>query len=601
LHEIANKEGTEKKTAQELYDKRLKAGLEPYKYSLSPWTTPSIWSPGQYAQALEKPKPETVKALFNGLSAQAGPLPGLTLWQASAYAEQAKLLPPIIAADRTVRRRLEFAAALAHLSQQGGAGPFVPAVLSYQAGVQPQFMPVAGFLEDELRSRIEENLAQLWVNRVMLDVKKQLEALKRIRDENAFRHELGRLKNTYSRQGMVKDENGKLKPVTLHGLVFGETSELRNEYDIEFDDNLKPLRDSFDKYRIIVNQIEGRAGKPELLKESDFAKLFFGTEHLGVGPTEKFTVKIWPPYVSVPKERENPLLTQKSQEQRLFDTAEKPIIFWTSVKLRMEPREWRPTDEKMLEFVETQYRLFKARGELMAEVTKMTKAVQQAQRAEGRDVARTMRQLAKERITDQLNKDFKEGKIKKEEFEKKMAQADELAEKQILVLVKVAQQVENPDRRPLDPKTYVDYALPRGKVPFPRDDMVKNLLALHDLKAPLKVGEDKLDELNQSLFRPDPKGKVAQIQVLTNKPRSVYYIATVTGSVEPNMYNYFSDVLPQALGRDSSQNMFVDQVQYEYGREFLRVLTAQLRAAAEVQVSDAAKKQFDAEPTKKQP
>ena len=94
----------------------------------------------------------------------------------------------------------------------------------------------------------------------MLDVKAQLEVVKG-RSKEAFDRQVAGLEKKYSTE--VVDKKGKKK--TIQGLRFGETPILRNEYDIEFDDNLKPLRDSFDKYRIAVNQIEGRSGKPEML------------------------------------------------------------------------------------------------------------------------------------------------------------------------------------------------------------------------------------------------------------------------------------------------------------------------------------------------
>src|SRR5439155_7614509 len=129
-----------------------------------------------------------------------------------------------------------------------------------------------------------------------------------------------------------------------------------------------------------------------------------------------------------------------------------------------------------------------------------------------------------------------------------------------------------------------------------------------DLKAPLKI-ETKdpekegggasfkdLNDLNAALFQPSfkmDKSKVGQLQVLTNKPRSVYYIALVTNVKEPNPFDYYAAVLPQALGRDNAQNTFVDQVQAEYGKEFLRVMVEQMREQGGVWISDSARKQFE--------
>src|SRR5262249_46868962 len=185
--------------------------------------------------------------------------------------------------------------------------------------------------------------------------------------EAPFEVQLKKLQNTYSRDVQVTDKAGKTTTQKVHGLTFAESSKLRNEYDIELDEGLKPLRDAFDKHRFDVNTIEGRQGKPEFLKETDFHKLFFGTEYLGVGSQDAYTPKVWPPYVKAPKERQSPLLPEKALEQRLFDTAAKPLIFWESVRRPGEIYKWNPGDNT-IDFVEQQYRMDKARTKLMAKV-----------------------------------------------------------------------------------------------------------------------------------------------------------------------------------------------------------------------------------------
>jgi hypothetical protein len=159
----------------------------------------------------------------------------------------------------------------------------------------------------------------------------------------------------------------------------------------------------------------------------------------------------------------------------------------------------------------------------------------------------------------------------------------------------VAQLVENKNRGPLDAVAYVDYALPAGKIPFPRETMVKDLLKLHNLTTPLKIDDLKeVNELNEKLFDKNlkPSLKYGQIQVLTNKPRTVYYLAMVAAVKPAEMFHYFADVLPQAAASGRAQNQFVDQVQSEYGKELLKLVIEQLRAQAEVAISDQARKQF---------
>jgi hypothetical protein len=589
---LTEKEEKEKESIKLAYETRLSYPPAPYKNSASPLTTPYYYSPGQYELALEKPGADPAtkdlsRAGIAGLIGGAGELPltGLLAFQGAAYEAQGKKIADL--APHAVGKRIEAGAELflAQTPQFFGDGAFTAAGLTYYAGLKPQFLPIAGYIEKELTSKIEEELAQHWVNTVMLDVKKQLEFVKN-RGEEAFDRQVNDLRNKYSVE--VVDANGKKK--VIRGLQYGETSQLRNEYDVEYDEGLKPLRESFDKYRTVVNQIEGRDGKSDMLREGDFSKIFFGTEPLGIGAQEPFTPRVWPPYVTVPKWRASPL-AQKSLEQRLFDTATKPIVFWKSVKRAAEPLEWRPDDPKMIAFVEKQYRLQEARANLMPEVKKIADELKRAQQSEGKDLPQTMRELAKKHGTS------------------------------VVTLDKVAMLIENPDRRAADPMSFVEYALPRNRIPFARPDMVKMLLSLRGLQEPLKINTEEseksgktggtevavssrakqeleeLNKLNAELYSSDiaknPKAKVGQIQVLTNKPHDMFYIATVVDAVQPSAYGYLlQDLTPQLAGRDNSQFAFAEQVQQDFGKELVRILTQQMRSQADVDVSEQGRKQF---------
>jgi hypothetical protein len=342
---------------------------------------------------------------------------------------------------------------------------------------------------------------------------------------------------------------------------------------------------TFEKDRFKVNIIEGRAGKPEMLREGDFAKLFFGSEPVGVGPLGIYTPKPWPPNVTASKLQQKQL-AEKSLEQRLFDDAEKPFVFWKSAQRNKESMEWRPEDPQMLDFVEKQYRQYEARGKLLEQVQKLVAEINKAQRSEGRDIGQLFSELAKKNGTS------------------------------ILTLYKVASLVENPDRNSADLMPFVDYALPRERFPYARSDMVKQFLSLRSLNAPLKpdveeadkqnktpAGEaalkrakadlEELGKLNEGLFRSElvtnPKLKsLGQIQVLTNRPRNTYYITMVTGYNEPSI----NETLAQVGQREGSQNSFIDQVQIDQGKELMQLLSKHLQKLAEVEISTEARKQF---------
>jgi hypothetical protein len=532
-----------------------------YKYGLSPLTTAYFWNPEKYSEAQAKPSATAVAAMLGAVAGADGPLTAVAANDANAYANQLKLLEPMLTLEKNKRIKVGLDVVLAQAPDLIGGGAFTQAAMIYHADQQAQYMPIAGFLETELTKNIEKKMAQNSMNAVMLDCKAKLEAVKG-RDA-AFTDQLAKLQRNYTRQ--VVDKDGQTR--TLSAFELHQTAKPRNAYDIDLDPALFPLQSSFNKNRFFVNSIEGRAGKPEMLREGDFAKLFFGSEPLGVGNQDIYVPKVWPPYVSVPKQQleGNPFLAEKSREQRLFDKDEKPFVFWKTIKLPQAAQPWDPNNLRLVDFTETQYRMFQARTKLLEEVKQIAEQVREVQRAEDKNVEAKMKELAQKHGTE------------------------------VIVLQDVAQLVENKNRGPLDDVAYVEYTLPAGKVPFAREDMVKDLLKLNGLTTALKFDDMKeLTDLNEKLFSKNlkPGSTPGQLQVLTNKPRTVYYLAMVSAVRPAQMFHYFENVLPQAIATGRAQNLFVDQVQTEYGKELLKLTLDRLRMEAKVEISDLARKQF---------
>jgi len=89
----------------------------------------------------------------------------------------------------------------------------------------------------------------------------------------------------------------------------------------------------------------------------------------------------------------------------------------------------------------------------------------------------------------------------------------------------------------------IDYGkapIPKDKIEHPREDMIDQAFNLYDLKEPIKIGTKELyetnkqikdlDDINKDLFdKLKPAGKGNFVQILTNKPRSAFYIAIVDG------------------------------------------------------------------------
>jgi hypothetical protein len=589
-------------------DALLKAGPPAFKYAASSWLTPSYYSPTQYAKALEKPQASSAAATaaiaLGALTRPDAPLAALVTAQANAYAQQAEALNPMAKAEVHKQAQPEgwLIQALGKEPPQGkptpgrvqvggelimarlqtllpGPGAFTTAGLTYYASHKSNFLPLAGFVEDDLRIAIEEKLAQEWMNADMLAIKAELDSVKN-RKPDVFKDKLESILKRYMIQqvylsdvaaaGIVAPSVG---PRKIYGVKLGGTTKLRNEFDIDLDDNLKLLRDGFDKMRFLINTTEGRAGKPEMLREGDFYKLFFSNEPLGVGPLGVFQANVWPPYITPKKTVETLVSGAKAQPLRLFDTDPHPIIYWKSEQDLKKVLPWKPQDADFMKLVEKQYRMKEANNLIMGEVKKLTDELKKEQQKEGFDMRAKLRDLAKQHGVE------------------------------IVTLTKVALLVPAPftGGSQQEVSAYDTYTLPRGKLPFARDDTVKQLLSLNNQSAAVKLGIKEIDDLNEALFLPlkDEKVKkvVKQIQVLTNKPRSDYYIVTLANVKEPSSFHFFEDILPKAFAMGREQDRFVDQAQAEFGKEFLAALTKQLHIDFDVKISDNAREQIDKEAT----
>jgi hypothetical protein len=589
-------------------DTLLKAGPPAFKYAASSYLTPSYYSPTQHTKALEKPQATSAAATaaiaLGALTRTDAPWATLVTAQANAYAQQAETLKPMVEAE--VHKQLQaegwLIQALGKEPPQGrpvpgraqvggelimarlqtllpGPGAFTSAGLTYYAGNKSNYLPLAGFVEDDLRTAIEDKLAQEWMNADMLAIKAELDSVKN-RKPDVFKERLESILQRYSRPEVHLSDVAaaglaapSAMPRKISGVKLGGTTKLRNEFDIDLDDNLKLLRDGFDKARFLINSTEGRAGKPEMLKEGDFFKLFFSNEPLGVGPLSVFQPNVWPPYITPKKTVETLVSGAKAPPLRLFDTDPQPIIYWKSTQDLKKVLPWNPQDADFMKLVEKQYRMNEARNLIMGEVKKLTDELKKEQQKEGFDMRAKLRDLAKEHGVE------------------------------IVPLTKVALLVPAPFKSGSQEEiaAYDTYTLPRGRIPFARDDTVKHLLSLNNQSAPVKVGVKEVDDLNEALFLTlkDEKVKkvVKQIQVLTNKPRSDYYIVTLASVKEPSSFHFFDEILPKSFAMGKEHNRFVDQAQAEFSKEFLAALTKQLRMDFDVAISENASQQIEKDAT----
>ncbi len=238
----------------------------------------------------------------------------------------------------------------------------------------------------------------------------------------------------------------------------------------------------------------------------------------------------------------------------LFDRAEKPILFW---KVEDRPGKMPEDITQVHDRVEKAWKFLKARETLALP-------------------------RAKE-IADSLQKS--------EEGFGPVLQIYELKSgKPIINLKGLAKMYTNMPPQPALPnlprafqageRDYSTYQVPKDVFTYPRDDMATELLSLHDLKKPIEVGAPKLDEFNRALFDAGAKSR-RFVQILTNKPRSAFYVACVTFNPGPSMAE-FRSVLKYAFPSEAFQggrymDYFFDRAFNEAGTTYQQTLMEQLR------------------------
>ena len=125
---------------------------------------------------------------------------------------------------------------------------------------------------------------------------------------------------------------------------------------------------------------------------------------------------------------------------------------------------------------------------------------------------------------------------------------------------------------------------------------------MRDLKKPIEIGYPKLDEINKALFEAGAKNNRI-VQILTNKPHSVFYVACVTANLPADVKEFHSVLKftyrTPALKGGTYVDHFFDRAFEEAGKEFQQRLMTQLRVQTDSDVTASAeeRKTFDANET----
>lgn len=330
------------------------------------------------------------------------------------------------------------------------------------------------------------------------------------------------------------------------------TKEGYTRFDIEKAPELKPLRESYDRYYTSVNIMDDRSGTDRKLTAESFPRIFFEKgDPISLGSYSMNTPLPWPPNVKVRRDAKMPKFDREDQMQdaqelikarfemfqragnpnlpdsalnvEFFKTASDPIIFW---KFKDSPGETPKELAQVRDRVVQAWKLQRARDLMLSK---------------SREIAQSLQKPGVVALHVTLDEANKIGK-------------DRIVLRDIAPLgTAFFDQSTNALR-------YGPYKLPRDVIPFAREDTVANLLTMPDPKKAVEIGQSDLDNLNSNLYdvykrTADKGGKVPPqeyVQVLTNKPRNAYYVAVVTDPPIPSERK-FVDSYGRSIGHGQDE------------------------------------------------
>jgi hypothetical protein len=574
------------------YEERRRS--QPQEFEVAGLGTP-YFALALFTKGLAEPKPASVAALaagafepsaLGGSPFAANVYAALSAYQLPAYKAQSKELAPILQYER--KRRVPIGTTIV---LSGAISPFMAAglqvtafefpqflvdrrpgpprrspredpfqpqslleLLSAPPRPQPMFLPLLGPVKEKIREGIQTRLAEDWAQEIFQELKKRLDAKA---GGKALKVELDTLRN---------------EPRFRGAFTVGSSSGERTRYNIGDDPGMAPFKKAYERYYQKVNDLAGLVGNEGMLGPDDFGQLFFGSQSFEVGNSQPFDPRPWPPTVTRRPTPLDVLLKGKDATEQTIKLWALPnvqaFLFWKTSSHPSQP----PADlDAVRDEVEHAWKLRKARAGMAARLKKITEPLVAANKKSGPDLLTAVRAEAKK-----LDKD-----------------------KTLIFVRDVAPLVEVPtprgDLSGQKITAYGPYTLPHGKILYPRPDAAKELLALRNLKDPIKTGLADIDALNAELLKAT-KDSGRPIQVLTNQPQTVFYVAALVRPPTPSNYDFFR-VYRDATGSRFSpfpSDLFVQQCQNAYAEEYLRNLTDELRRLANLTpISDQVRRQFD--------
>jgi hypothetical protein len=536
------------------------AYVQPYLFEPYPATPlyerESKWTPVEAAAAVGSAlQPGLIPNPFAGHLATAGVKLG-------------DKLAPVLEAEARRRAPVGLTLFLSAFSPAPETLPLAMGMTFQAASWEPQWLPLP-LVEKKLREQIDDQRAAGWAAEVMDTIRPELKQVSG--NPKGFNIRLDQLQRRYP------------------GLEVHSSDGFRNRFDIGQDPNLASLRESFENLRDKINDTEGRTkGTERYLGEDDFYRLFFGGEAFSVGNTGLYDPKLWPPLVHPDPRQQRHQAIMKGASA---DAAQpKPINLWEVrnrdqrfIYWRVDGKPAHPPEslDDMRAEVERAYKLQQSRELALARAREVAEAVKRVQLVGGDpDAHATM-----------------------------LHEAKRLGETPLLLrdVTPLVKAVEPPADSPLPrlkAPEWIPYHLPRvltqpqGPIPYPTADMAKDLLALRDLTAPIQIKPEtaeggkrdvdslvkQLNNLNKELFDKSQGGKFPafhQVQVLTNRPRTIFYVAQVTQE-SPAVLGEFVLAWRQAFhgGLENFENSLIGQAQKQLARDYEQRFIRQMRRDA---------------------
>lgn len=503
---------------------------------------------------------ELVAARFFGLASSPTHL-GLApaYLQAAAKEQQEDELRTVVATESDRRAR-----AIATVFGGTVGNPLGGGALWDAASRKIDYLPFEA-VADRYRDRFELRLAEETAGEVMELARGYLQGKRAKGNRREFTNRVQELLRDY--------------PI----LELYETKQFVNEHTVASDPDLAEFYRIFQEQAnaggsrkesvlYYINLFSGRLKTEKELTEDSFPQLFFASgDPYSVASQESFVAMQWPPEVITPNTRpltEDPErfkvagidLTQHGMK---FDTWKLPwvrryVLFWRiEHKGVYTPKSLAEVRDK----VELAWRREQARRIALAEAKKAALEIRSEQKRTGEINVALLETWAQKLGTEPL------------------------------YLREITEWYPFPTPLGIDYPEWGQRELQRmaGKqLPYPRDDMAKNIVALRKLKEPISTGtkpkdpgfDKAVNEANKELFDKELPRGLKQVQILPNSPRHIYWVTVVIAETAPSHREFVSMYNASTSGDIEKRDNFIFILRERLSKEHIRALTDQLREAA---------------------